>query len=289
MGVLFLGGDERQRTACAYLNEHGIKSEAWYGDVRFDEDIIMRISSSEVIVLPLPVSNDSLTLNMSYITEPAPKLEKIISLIKPQTLVIGGKFDRSLKSDLEDRKIKYIDYFEDESFQIKNAVLSAEGAIQVAMNLSKASIFNSKIAIIGYGRIGKLLSQKLFVLGADVTVCARKNSDLAWAEGFGYKSFPIRQSGASSSLSELSSGYNIIFNTAPSQILDEDFAARLDPDTLIIELASAPFGIDEKIVSRYGLNYIKALGIPGKYYPISAGEITGKAVMSILEKEGIVL
>ena len=288
MSILFLGGDKRQEAVFEYLRKNNINSQIWNGLTPFDERTRKMISSSDVIILPLPVSADGITLNVPHMTETRPKLSEIIALIGREALVIGGKFSPSIKSAIAERGIRYIDYFENEDFQIKNAILSAEGAIYTAMNLIERSIFASKIAVVGFGRIGKLLSLKLKNLGADVTVFARKPSDVAWGESLGYAAKQIKYTNGLSSLSQLSENYDVIFNTVPNWIFDEHVASEIPSETLIIDLASPPFGIDEKLVQKYNLNYIKASGIPGKYAPVSAGDIIGQTVTLILEKEGTI-
>ena len=288
MSILFLGGDKRQITVRNFLQKNNIATDAWYGDVPFDDEVKDMISHSRIIILPLPVSNDGISLNVPYITENRPKLTEIISLTDKNALLIGGKFSPSIKSMLCEKGIRYIDYYESEAFQIKNAVLSAEGAIYTAMNMIDKAIFGSKIAVVGFGRIGKLLSAKLKSLGADITICARKASDIAWGESFGYKCLQIKYIDGKSTLCALSENYDIIFNTVPYWVFDELSASLMPAETLFVDLASPPFGIDEKTVQKYNLNYIKASGIPGKYAPVSAGEIIGQTVMLILEKEGMI-
>ena len=44
----------------------------------------------------------------------------------------------------------------------------------------------SRVLVIGYGRVGRLLAHRLKGLGARVTVSARSFRDLAWIEAYGY-------------------------------------------------------------------------------------------------------
>ena len=46
----------------------------------------------------------------------------------------------------------------------------------------------------------------------------------------------------------------------------------------IIELASAPFGLDFDLARKHGIDVVKAMGLPGKYTPKTAGEIIGKKI-----------
>ena len=64
--------------------------------------------------------------------------------------------------------------------------------------------------------------------------------------------------------------------------MDESFAKSINGDTIIIDLASYPYGIDESIVSEYDLKYFRELGIPGRYAPQSAGEIIAKTILNNL-------
>ena len=83
------------------------------------------------------------------------------------------------------------------------------------MEESPETIFGNKILITGFGRIAKTLAKMLVSMGADVTVCARKKSDIAWAEIFGCR-------GKDFSLLDKESDFKIIFNTVPTEIFTKE-------------------------------------------------------------------
>ena len=64
-------------------------------------------------------------------------------------------------------------------FKIKNAFLTAEGALSTAIESSAVSLINSRVLITGYGRIGKALAKYLSVFTRNITVFARKEKDRA--------------------------------------------------------------------------------------------------------------
>ena len=185
--------------------------------------------------------------------------------------------------------IKTFDYFESEAFQIKNAYTTAEAAVNVAMNNMKKNIKGSKFAVTGYGRIAKPLIKLLLELGGEVTVAARKESDITWASIDGCKTIKLLPNNShKNSLIELCRGYDAIFNTVPSWLFDGEFLQNVDKETLIIELASAPGGIDIAEAKRLKSNVLWAASLPGKYAPQSAGELIGECVFDILEAEVVV-
>ena len=96
----------------------------------------------------------------------------------------------------------------------------------------------------GYGRIGKVLSEMLKGLGANVTVSARKPADLAWIQLNGYQAVQTSQ------LADLSGNFDFVFNTIPSFIFTRKVLSRHHKDTLFIELASTPGGFDKEAVSK---------------------------------------
>ena len=115
----------------------------------------------------------------------------------------------------------------------------------------------SNVLIIGFGRIGKILSNKLRLLGANVTCSARKQTDLAWIEAYGYKAMDTFN------LENLEE-YNIIINTVPHMIFGKDQLEKINKSCLLLELASRPGGFDLETIENLGLNYVPALGLPGK-------------------------
>ena len=178
--------------------------------------------------------------------------------------------------------IKTVDYFDSESFQIKNAYTTAEAALNIAMNSLLKNIRGARFAVTGYGRISKQLVRLLRMLDASVTVAARKESDLTWAKLCGCEVLNISGREA---VSVLSTGYDVIFNTVPYLLFDEEFLRNVDKKTLLIELASSPGGIDVSAAKKLKSAVLWAASLPGKYAPESAGELIAECVRDIIEAE----
>jgi dipicolinate synthase subunit A len=179
--------------------------------------------------------------------------------------------------------VRLYDYFDSEELKIKNAYLTAEGAVSLAMNELDLAIAGSRTAVVGYGRIGKFLARMLASLDSSVTVAARKPTDLAYAAGFGLDTLKITSRDGRSSLCDLADCH-VIFNTAPHWLFDSAVLPELSPDTLIIDLASAPGGVDPEAAGKYGIRVISALGLPGKYAPLTAGRYVGEAIVELIPK-----
>ena len=68
-------------------------------------------------------------------------------------------------------------------------------------------------------------------------------------------------------------------------MFDEKVLSTLGKNTVIIDLASAPGGVDVSAAKRLGVKVITAPGLPGKYAPVSAGTIITDVIVSILKKQ----
>lgn len=279
MKAIFLGGDLRQKYACDYLNKNNIYSE-FYSNFTLDQNLKLKIKDALIISLPIPILKDEKYLNVmgEYLINPY----DILDLLDENNTVFGGKIPDSMKEYLANNNINYIDYFDIEMFQIQNALLSAEGAIYYAKQRIDTSISNLEIAILGFGRIGKILVYLLHSQGAKITVYARKESDFAWCKLMGLNAVKIEILGNKSKLDIIDQNYDIIYNTIPYRIMDENFAKKYNDNTIIIDLASFPYGVDELIVKEYKLKYYRESGIPGRYAPKSAGEIIAKTILNYI-------
>ena len=162
-----------------------------------------------------------------------------------------------------------------------NTIPTAEGAIEIAIAETPITIHGSKSLVLGYGKIGKILAKDLFGLGAETFAMARKHADLAMIEGHGYEPLPL------SSLKNRIHEFDIIFNTVPALILDDDILSNVRRDALVIDLASKPGGVDFDAAGRHGLKVIWALSLPGKIAPITSGAIIKDTIMNIISELGV--
>ena len=60
--------------------------------------------------------------------------------------------------------------------------------------------------------------------------------------------------------------------------------SRLQPGTLLIDLASAPGGVDREAAEKLGIRVIPALSLPGKVAPRAAGEIIKETIYHMMEE-----
>ena len=165
--------------------------------------------------------------------------------------------------------------------QVLNSISTAEGAIQIAMEETNHTLHDSNILILGFGRIGKVLAKMLNAIGANVYCEARKNEDLAWIKTYGYNVVKL------SNLNENLKNKDIIINTIPSIILNEEKLKLLDKNSLVIDLASKPGGVDYEKVSNIGVKVIWALALPGKVAPYSAAKAIKQTIYNEITERNI--
>lgn len=161
-------------------------------------------------------------------------------------------------------------YARREEYQIAIAQLTAEGAI--ALLRPETGLSGAHILLLGYGRIARLLARELQKAGALVTAAARSGEQRAWAEAEGIEALPL------DALSGALDRFDVIIGTIPAPVLTEPLLALVRKDALLLELASAPGGIDAAAAHERGLRYIRAPGLPAKYAPERAAVILRDAV-----------
>ena len=161
-------------------------------------------------------------------------------------------------------------YARREEYQIAIARLTAEGAI--ALLRPETGLSGAHILLLGYGRIARLLARELQKAGALVTAAARSGEQRAWAEAEGIEALPL------DALSGALDRFDVIIGTIPAPVLTEPLLALVRKDALLLELASAPGGINAAAAHERGLRYIRAPGLPAKYAPERAAVILRDAV-----------
>jgi dipicolinate synthase subunit A len=282
--VSVVGGDLRQGYLANMFAAEGFKTSACLME-KFDS-LSPEVASvppyqaaeASVLILPLPVTRDGTTVFAPFSYSPL-YLYDFAGMLDPSTLVVGGKCPQELFSAISERGARLIDYLQREELSVMNAIPTAEGALAIAMNETRRTIYGSKCLVVGYGRIGQILARRLRSMGAEVTVSARKCADFAWIDANGYEG--IR----SDELSKHTGRFDIIFNTVPHLLLDEFALAPMKRDALIIDLASAPGGVDTEAASRYSIKVIAALSLPGRVAPVTAAEIIKNTILNIITEE----
>lgn len=278
--VALLGGDSRQVHLARMLLADGWAVSTW-GLEKGDGPCgvpLQKAVEPEIVILPLPVCREGkLYLPL---TDTALEVEKLWPKLRYDQLLLGGMTGELTRRLMLDYGLTLVDYYQREEVQIANAVPTAEGAIQRAMEATERTLCSSRCLVIGYGRIGKVLAQRLKALGAEVTVAARKYSDLAWIEALGYQKLPVKD------MDGAMERFHLIFNTAPSTVLAGALLRQMRPDSLIIELASPPGGIDREVARQIGRNILDAPGLPGIVAPQTAATAIFDGIYHILEERG---
>lgn len=233
---------------------------------------------SEVWITGIPFTKDHLHIyseNPNYYIS----LEYFFHHLKqhPPKMLIGGQFPKEVIEFCREEQIPCHDLLKCNSIATRNAIPTAEGAIYYAMEASSSVLHNSNCLVLGFGKCGKILATKLNGLSCNVTVSARKEESLAEAEAYGYDTLPLEQ------LTEKLGAFSFIFNTIPICILDKKKLSFLSKDTVIIDIASMPGGVDFEGAKQLGITTRHCLGIPGKMAPKTAAEILAKQIVTLLK------
>lgn len=255
--IAVIGGDRRTAYMVSFLMEKGyrvicykvldlegcgVKAEAYADTLK------QAVESADAIVGGIPLEKE----NILDITE-------LSRLLRKRHTVFGGVIPEAFRIECEERGIVCFDFMREESIASFNAIATAEGTVLEALKNKETNIHGSRSLVLGYGRCGKVLAEKLKGLAAKVTVCCRGQAALSMAEAFGMDALPLKL------MKERLHEFEYIYNTIPAPILNEEALKKVRKDALIIDIASKPGGVDDKEAKMLDIKAMHCLGLPGKY------------------------
>lgn len=235
------------------------------------------LKDTEIVIGPIPLSSNNIEVNTPFSSKKITLEELAINLERKK--FIAGNIKEEFYQYTKNKEIEIIDILTREELVVLNTISTAEGTIQIAMEETIRTIHGSNILVLGFGRVGKVLSNMLKGIGANVYCEARKNEDLAWIKTYGYE--PVKLDELKENLSQ----FDIIINTIPAMIIKKEEISYLNKDCLIIDLASNPGGVDREETKKQGIKTIWALSLPGKVAPLTSAEFIKDTIYNILNEK----
>ena len=267
-----IGGDRRSFYAAKRLREYGFETKL-LGLQNEKTFCPLEKTEADAVLLPIPFTRDGIHI---FAPESSEKIliSDVLASVSDNTLIFAG----NVKNITDDR---ILDYAGRESFALLNAVPTAEGALLLALQNGKRTVLGMRVAVIGYGKVAFATAKLFHAVGADITVFARKEQARAEAHMMGYTAKPL------TALSSFAEEYELLINTVPARILDREILSKISKDARIIELASAPFGLDFDEAKSLGVQAELASGLPGKFFPETAGYAVADTVLDLLRENEI--
>lgn len=274
--IAVFGGDARQAHAAQIFQAAGWQVRLWdipeikalqQGEYQCNS-LAEACHGADVVLGPVPFKD--------YISTQA-----LTELLQPGQIFIAGMLPKALCETLHQAGITCYDLLLRQDFAVLNAISTAEGAIAEAIRASSGNLHLSPVLVLGYGRCAKPLVKKLQGLQAHVTVAARKWDDACAAiangcEVIDFTTMPLHLP-----------RFAYVFNTVPANIIDAAMLQSISPQATLIDIATAPGGIDFEAAKRLGRNARLCPSLPGKYAPRASGECLAQIVRIILdEREG---
>lgn len=179
------------------------------------------------------------------------------------------------------QKFSVISLMDDPEFVEENAYITAEGAVFSAMKHAPCMLSGEKIAVIGFGRIGRALTEMLVGLHANVTVFSRRESGRLCAMARGAQGASVEK------LIPLLSDFRIIFVTSPDRMIGERELEYVSKSAFIFDLSGAPYGADIEEAKQKGIFIQREGALPGRYAPESAAKAMYKSIAGMIGGEKI--
>lgn len=213
-------------------------------------------NTEKIILLPIPSTKDNSTVLNTNIY-----INDVLELIEPKTVVCGYGLPAGFLDAAEKMGALVLDLGRNEDFLLENAHITSLCALSVILATAGAIPSELNIGVVGYGRIGKKLTELFTYLGSSVRVYTTRQSVRYELGECGISSVLGTAAG---DLSEL----DILINTAPAKLFS---ASDIPIGLRIIELASGDNFPGVPNVEKYP-------SVPAKIFPASAGKTWGKAI-----------
>ena len=174
--------------------------------------------------------------------------------------------------------LNYIYLKEDKEFNLINSKATSECVLMFSIEVLPIILKESKILILGYGNSAKELVKDYLHFTNNILVAIRRKEVQLELDELKIKNINLID------LKDYIDKYDLIINTIPSLILDEELLRYVSPSSYILDIASFPGGVDYKKAKEYGINAYLLPSLPSKFKPKSSGIEYAKAIERGIEK-----
>jgi dipicolinate synthase subunit A len=254
-------GDKRNRYLMTALTGEGYRTDEYDPEKRYESD-------ADGVFLFAPAAE--LTVAAA---QKIPSGSRVFCIkCDPEVLVAFGR-----------AAVKVFYYFDDELLAMKNAYLTAEGALALVIEHTDRSLKDLRALVLGGGRVGKSMAKLLHDNRCRVYLATIDAAEYAFASIFSDGVYKF------SEYPEYLGTFDLIVNTVPELILKGEKLEGIGKECFILDLASKPGGVDFAAAERLGLKTAHALGLPGKTAPYSAALALKESVLNTLSRESLEL
>lgn len=271
-----IGGDARQRYLAEQLMAAGfaVSCHQVPGLADTHASLHAAVQDARAVVLGMPALQSPALIRTQT---GGLSLQTLLESLSGGTYVFGGRLAPA-RALLAQYPVRAVDYAESEPLAIANAVPSAEGAIELALHHTACTLAGSRVLVVGFGRIGKLLACKLKALDARVTVSVRKSADQAMAAALGL------QTDVTGRYTRGLYQYACVCNTAPAPVFSAEQLRALQPGCVLIDLASGAGALEAGTPIPDSVQYLHALALPGKCAPATAAAAIKDEILRTLHQ-----
>lgn len=233
------------------------------------------VTSSKNIICPIPLTRNGKSI-INKFENCKLSIKELQDNLNPNQRFFAGCIPKEVFKFANEKNIFIYDYIKDNNFAIYNSIATAEAAIAEAILNNPINMHSSNCLVLGFGKCGKLIANKLKNLCKNVAICARNKNDRALANAYGYESFNINQ------LKTHIKNFQYIFNTIPIMILNEEILSNISKDSFILDITSV--GTDLNACKEKSINAKISLAIPGKFKAKSSAEILTNITLNTINE-----
>lgn len=277
-----VGGDEREQEIARLAVAAGAKvrvfafpmgEEGIRGATRCDS-IEAALDRARVVLFPIPgiAADHSL-----FATEKIVPSAQLLGLMAEDGHVILGKADENLRSAASANAVVLHEYEHDQKLMLLRAPAIVEGALQIMIDLTRVTVHDADICVVGQGNIGTVLTRTLVALGARVTVAARNPVQRAAAYTAGATTI------STEALADRAPEFDMLLSTVPAPIVTPSVIDRLPEHALVMDLSAPPGSCDLDYAKRSGRAAVWARAL-GRRAPITVGRSQWLGVSKIINE-----
>lgn len=288
MKVLFLGGDKRQLVIINHFLEREYEIDVvGYSLANLDNRINkitldkVKIDLYDIVILPVSGVKENYQIVSDFENDKFFLAPEFLKKVKDRSLIFTGIRTKELDEMLRITNKDAIPLMDDDDVKRNNSIPTVEGIIGDIIYNTEYTIYGARIFVLGYGNVGKLLTEKLKSLGAIVTVGVLLLEDY---KALVEQQTPCIYTNNQRLMENIIQTSNVVVNTVSNLVLNKEYLEVANKDIYILDISSHPHGVDFKTADELQLKNKLLLGIPGNVAPKTAGTILVNKIESILER-----